>query len=101
MAHLSVRISDQLHERLVKKGIQIGVDNVSDTVRILLLWAIENQSLDPNNSLPYQTISYLIKVHCLVEEAYLALVEGGEKMINKAHLKAERLIADLYEEHAE
>jgi hypothetical protein len=101
MAHLSVRISDQLLERVIERGMQIGVDNVRDAVRILLLWALENQNLDPNNTLSHQMISYVIKVHCMVEEAYLALVEEGEKIKNKAHVKAEKLIDDLRKEHSE
>jgi hypothetical protein len=98
MPHLSVRISDQMQEQLMRKAFEIGVENVSDTVRILLLWALKNQDLDSNNILSHQTISYVIKVHCMMEEAYLALVEEGEKIKNKAHLKAEKLIADLLEE---
>lgn len=80
MPHLSVRISDQLLERLIERGLKIGVDNVSDTVRILLLEALKNQDLDFENTLSHQTISYVIKVHCMMEEAYLALVEEGEKV---------------------
>lgn len=62
MPHLSVRITNHLHEQLIAKGRQMGFDNVSDPVRMLLLWALENQALDPC----HQTASYTSKLHCLV-----------------------------------
>jgi antitoxin component of RelBE/YafQ-DinJ toxin-antitoxin module len=98
MPHLSVRISDQLLEQLIERGVKIGVDNVSDTVRILLQQALENPHLGLDRTLLQQMAHYAFKTHSIVEIALLSLVVEGEKLRDKAHSKAENLMSDLLEE---
>ena len=76
MPRLSIRISENLQERLIEKGWQIGVDNVSDAVRILLQEALENNNLGTttnreNNALLHQIINDSVKIRCLLEKAFL------------------------------
>ena len=101
MPHLSVKISEELLRQLIEKGKQMGVDNVSDSVRILLLWAIENREEDSrggkNKVLLHQATSHSVIVHCILEECLLALVEEGSDIRDKAYLKAEKLMSNLLE----
>lgn len=48
MQKLSVIISNHLGQQLLEKARQIGVDNISNTVRISLPSAIENNDLNSN-----------------------------------------------------
>lgn len=97
MPQLSVRISDQLQEQLTRKGFEIGVENISDTVRILLQQTLENPNLDLNSTFLQQMAHYAIKTHSIVEIALLSLVVDGKKWRDEAHSKAEKLMSDLLE----
>lgn len=99
MSKLSIRVSEELEEKLFKKAEQLGVENLSDTVRILLLWALENHgsesSAKANTILLHRSLYYSVRMDYLLEECVLALVENGSTIRDKAYKKAERVILEL------
>jgi hypothetical protein len=101
MRHLSVKISEELLQQLIEKGRQMGVDNVSDSVRILLIWALENREEDvqrgKNKVLLHQATNHSIITHCLIE-GLLTSMEGGENLRDIAYAKAEKMMASVLEE---
>ncbi len=102
MPQLSVIVSDHLHQKIIEKGKQFGVDNISETVRILLQSGIENEDLGSSGGevqvLSNHAINYSIMDHYLLEECLLALVEGGPEMKEKAYAKAKEFVASVSQE---
>jgi hypothetical protein len=101
MRRLSIRMSESMYKQLVEKGQQMGVDNVSNATRLLLLQALENEERNQNkwenNTLLYQTMNHTVMVHSLLEECLLSLVESGSELKDKAQEKAEKIVAQLME----
>jgi hypothetical protein len=101
MTQLSIRIPGHLHQRLLAKKEEESDENVSDTVRKLLFWALENQSPVITKAeikiLLQRSISYSIMIHSILEECLETLVRDGAVLEDKAHAKAEKIIADLVE----
>lgn len=101
MAQLCIRMPDHLLQRLLAKKEEEGDENVSDTVRNLLVRALENQGSEITTAdlkaLLHHSVSYSIMVHSFIEESIDTLVEDSESLKGKARERAEKLIADLVE----
>ena len=78
---------------------EMGLDNVSDTVRLLLHSALENQALNcghtTHNKLQKKAASYTIMAYCLIEKFLSTSVKNGQTLSEEAHDKAEKLINSL------
>lgn len=105
MRQLSVMVSDHLHQQIVEEGRQIGVDNVSDAVRILLLLAIENKDLIQNGregkAIRNEVINHSFLDHYLLEECLLSFFEDGVAVKERAYEKAEKRRLLLSQENSE
>lgn len=102
MPQLSVIISDHLNQKIIEKARQIGVENISEAVRVLLMSAIENDDLSSNGSreraLCNHAINYSITDHYLLEECLLAFAEGSAGIKEKAYAKAEKFVTAILQE---
>lgn len=105
MPQLSVIISDHLNQRIIDKARQLGVENISEAVRILLMSAIENDDLNSIESgertLRDHAINYSITDHFLLEECLLAYAENSSEVKEKAYAKAEKFVNSILQETAD
>jgi hypothetical protein len=78
---------------------EMGLDNVSDTVRLLLQTALKSQAAitpkSTGNSLQKKAACYTIMAYCLIEKFLSTSVKNGQTLTDEAHDKAEKLINSL------
>ena len=85
---ISIRLSNHLNELLTAKAKELGVDNMSEAIRLLLASVLE--SPQPDKSLQYTLMTY-----SLIQETLLSLVEDAEGIVDRASKKAENLTKAL------
>lgn len=99
MQKISLKVSEHLHQQLLITMQEMGLDNVSDTVRLLLHSALENQatvaSESSTNRLQKKAAGYTIMAYCLIEKFLSTSVKNGQTLSNEAHDKAEKLINSM------
>ncbi len=94
---ISFKMPEPLHQQVLLTMQEMGLDNLSDTIRLLLQLALENQtetdSKFSNNKLQKKTASYTIMAYCLIEKFFSTSVKNGQTLADQAHDKAEKLIS--------
>lgn len=99
MQQISLKLSEQTHQQLLLKKEELALDNISDVIRLLLRFALENHNTEiiknHPNKLQKRALSYAIMSYCLLEESVLSLAEDGPILTEQAHSKAEKLINSL------
>ena len=104
MPRISVIISDDLNQRIIDKARYLGVENISEAVRILLMSAVENDDLNSSGvggkALRNHAIHYSIMDHFLLEECLLAFTEDSSGVKEKAYAKAEKFVNSILDETA-
>ena len=91
MKPISIRFTPELYKAIVKKSKELGGLTLSDTVRFLLHSALDgNEKKVKNKQFQYVTAAYY-----LLNDFILSLDKGGEKINQKAHEKAEKVVSEL------
>ncbi len=88
-----------MYQQLLIKKEELSIDNISDVIRFLLRFALDNYAKEPTkkhqDKLQKQALSYAIMSYCLIEQSILTLVEDGPQLQEQANTKAEKLINTL------
>src|SRR5947209_1689245 len=101
MRQISLKISDHLYQELELKTQSLEM-NFSDVLRDVLKIglqhfgiknSLESTSKVLENSSQKQAIGYTIFSYCLLEEFIKSYAESGSELCDKAHAKAEKLLA--------
>jgi len=100
MRHISLNITDELHQQIHAKAQEVVPEiekiKTSDAVRILLSYAIEQlETKSLKSNIQDKKFQYMITTYYLINEYVASLGEQGAQMNNKAHEKAEKIIAAL------
>lgn len=105
---VGVRLPQTLHKQLELKSQEMENDNISETIRILLGWALEHPQLDElnlikkkpqteiNNERQDDILKHLITVYYLIQEQLADLGDKGIKLNNSAHQKADKAIKKTF-----
>ncbi len=104
MQPVSLKISEPMYQQLLIKKEELSIGNISDVIRFLLRFALENYAKEPTrkhqDKLQKQVLSYAIMSHCLIEQSVLTLAEDGPQLQERANTKAEKLINSLLQKSA-
>jgi predicted transcriptional regulator len=105
MPKKTIKLSEPLYQQVLLTMQERGLDNVSDTIRLLLHLALENQtttaSKSPSSRLQKKAASYTIMAYCLIEKFLITSVKNGQILTDEAHDKAEKLINSLIQKLSE
>ncbi len=104
MQPVSLKVSAPMYQQLLIKKEELSIGNISDVIRFLLRFALENYAKEPirkhQDKLQKQALNYAIMSHCLIEQSVLTLVEDGPQLQEQANIKAEKLINSLLQKSA-
>ena len=99
MEQISLKLPESLHQQLLLKKQELGKNELSDTIRFLLIEALKKPSIIPTqsstNKLERKAANYTIMAYCLIEKFLSASVKNGQILSDEAHQKAEKLINSL------
>jgi hypothetical protein len=94
MGQLSVIIPKELDHKLKLKAKEMNLKK-SDTIRLLLHSALENDVPSSASKANSKELQCLVTTYHLLNEYLLSLGDKGIKMNNLAHEKANKVIAAL------
>ena len=95
MPQICLKLSEQLHQKILLSMQEMDLENVSTTIRALLETALETQNSSHKNlnaKLQKKTTHYNILAYCLMDVFLSTSVKNGQILSDEAHDKAEKLI---------
>jgi len=96
MPRISIKLSERLHQQVLLTMQELNLENISDTIRLLLNSAIEAQNSPTTKQLTDQlqkkTAHYSIMAYCLIDKFLSTSVKNGQVLSDEAHDKAEKLM---------
>lgn len=95
MPHISVIVSQDLYNRLLKKQKELECHNLSDAIRVLLNATTDKKSSSIESKAKNKQLQYIAATYYLLNGYIGDLGESGAKINKKAHAKAEQVIAEL------
>ena len=105
----SVRLPKHLHERIELKSVELGDIGVSETIRILLSWSLENPQSDflappkehsqpeINSKIQNKILEHVVTLYYLLKEQVVDSGENGVRAHNAAHERAKIAIDKILE----
>ena len=98
MPQISLKLSEHLYQEVLLTMQDMGLENVSDTIRALLQAALETPTFSSKkltDKLQKKSATYAIMAYCLMEKFLSTSAKNGQTLSEDAHDKAEKLINNL------
>ena len=96
MPQLSLNVPQDFYNRLIKITKKMGCRNLSDGTRVLLNRAMDNfASSEADSNIPHKQLQYIAGTYYLLNEYIVSLGDNGSHINQKAHTKAEQVVAQL------
>jgi len=96
MPKVSVKLPEKLYQQALLTMQECDLENVSNTVRLLLQTALETQNLPTpkalTDKLQKKTAHYSIMAYCLMDKFLATSVKNGQALSDEAHDIAEKLL---------
>ena len=96
MAKVTVKLSESLHQQVLLTMQEMGLENISDTIRALLHAALETPTFSSKSltdKLQKKSVHYAIMAYCLMDKFLSTSVKNGQALSEEAHDAAEKLIS--------
>lgn len=96
MPQLSLNVSQDFYNRLIKTAKKMGCRNLSDGTRVLLNLAMDNlTSSEADSNIAHKQLQYIAGTYYLLNEYIISLGDHGSHINQKAHTKAEQVVAQI------